>query len=67
MNQLAATSYILQQLPNLVWACRTKRGDSLRGAATKIGVDVTEMSKFERGETNPTLATIRKYLAYLET
>lgn len=42
-------------------AIRIQRGMSLTDVADVMGIDVSQVSRFESGGTNPTFATVRRY------
>lgn len=42
-------------------AIRIQRGMSLTDVADAMGIDVSQVSRFESGGTNPTFATVRRY------
>lgn len=42
-------------------AIRLERGMSLAEVADQMGIDQSQVSRFESGGTNPTMSTIRRY------
>lgn len=56
---------VVENLPTLLVAHRTKRGDSVRAAAEKIGIAMATVSLVERGLIDPEYRTILAVLDYL--
>ncbi|HKJ28125.1 MAG TPA: XRE family transcriptional regulator [Anaerolineales bacterium] len=49
-----------------IWKLRKQRGLSLRSLASQCGLSITAISKIERGENSPTVASLHQLAAALE-
>lgn len=64
--EAVAESRILRahyELANSVYQARKKRGMSQQQLAAASGIDQAEISRIERGDSNPTIATMSRVLA----
>lgn len=48
----------IKQFGAKVRSLREATGETIEGFANKVGLQVTQLSRIERGETNPTISTI---------
>lgn len=59
------TLLVLDTLPTILYETRTRRGHSIRAAATKIGVHYRNLHAIEHGTSAPGVETIEKILKYV--
>lgn len=57
---------VLDELPVAFRHERRRRGVTLHQAAGECGLDHTTLSRFERGMVDPTAATVRAVLVWLD-
>jgi transcriptional regulator with XRE-family HTH domain len=62
-----ATSIYCERIGRVIRAVRHKRGFTQRALAQESGINLTLLSKIERGETIPTIPTLERLLPFLGT